>query len=594
MAQASDTSTKPAQRAARSPRVTLGGILLSLLVLGAMAFLVGSVFFILQESRSKGLPFLAGSPLGPGLPGATDTVPGGGGALAHQNGPCISCHSSKSDGATLYLALNGTDVTDNPSAVLRAGETFELAVHVDGMAGEGGGQSGVGLQLVAPRGWTAGPGSSVPVREWSESGAGRSFWSPAWGRPGAGETWRPILAQPGAFYVDYAGSPWEVPGVSAAARDDGGEGDLDVRGGAMGADAIVSVPLNTQPGKYEVIVAAVGRNGEGRLTQTSRQVTVQVDAAVLRTGKSTKPVRFKPDHGLNRPCGSCHSQTVGKLPASHQGLPSEQCTLCHTTTISGQAAVSASPVSHDVEGLTGCLACHDQAGLRPTPADHGGRSVESCTLCHRSLESTTSSPVRVPHPVEDRANCASCHSSPLVPPVPADHERRGNEMCVLCHPKADIRPAAGAPDAPHPLEGRERCLACHEAGFLKPVPLSHAGRLESGCASCHRPIEQVAIPGRASDTPHRVEGRGDCLACHGPTGMRPAPPDHAGRAGAACSGCHRLAVDPSDPVSRTPHASEGRERCLSCHSGYLIPPLPPSHEGRPETDCASCHQGRAS
>ena len=51
------------------------------------------------------------------------------------------------------------------------------------------------------------------------------------------------------------------------------------------------------------------------------------------------------------------------------------------------------------------------------------------------------------------------------------------------------------PKIPHTLEGRDNCLACHGPGGLKPVPASHAGRSVATCRGCH----QVASAGNAAD-----------------------------------------------------------------------------------------------
>jgi hypothetical protein len=61
-----------------------------------------------------------------------------------------------------------------------------------------------------------------------------------------------------------------------------------------------------------------------------------------------------------------------------------------------------------------------------------------------------------------------------------------------------------------------------------------------GVLVAHRVLEEEA-PG----IPHTVEGRDDCLACHArPTGVKPFPEDHAGRANSSCRGPHRPAEQP--------------------------------------------------
>ncbi len=52
-------------------------------------------------------------------------------------------------------------------------------------------------------------------------------------------------------------------------------------------------------------------------------------------------------------------------------------------------------------------------------------------------------------------------------------------------------------------------------------------------------------------TPHTLEGRADCLLCHGPNGTKPAPASHAGRPVTTCLTCHPAASESeTKPISR--------------------------------------------
>ena len=567
-----------------------------------IAFLVGSGLYIFQQSRDRGLPLVSGSGM-PDVGGVLSRQSSSAQGFAHQDGPCTSCHKSINEHGKLYLAINGRDVTDNPTLSVRAGDAFELAVHFVGMAGDLQKYPGVGVEIVCPRSssWSVGPGSGKPVDGWSPNGSGRDFWSPAWNRGGAGNgtsggRWKPVPSEPGSYYIDYSASSWSVQGVDSAARDDGGPGDADGRANSMGTDALVSVPLDQQPGKYEIIVAATGTDSRGNPAQVSGRISVQVEPAPAHAGSSNKPI-YATRHGIGAACGSCHS-ALHKAPANHQGIGNGQCTLCHTTTISGPAPAGGPAIPHAVDGRSDCLSCHRQGGLRPTPSDHTGRTNASCTMCHQAptkAQAQQNAAPQIPHSLDGRTDCATCHSSPLIPAVPADHANRPNEMCVLCHPQADTRPSPGAPDVPHSIQNRSDCLTCHGKGFLGPVAVSHAGMAGGNetCQNCHQPQPQVNIPGRAPDTPHLVEGRSNCLACHGPGGLRPEPADHKGRPSAACIGCHPSSIDESGSAPKIPHVIAGRKDCLTCHSSYLVPPVPSDHSGRTNDSCSSCHRQAA-
>ncbi len=43
----------------------------------------------------------------------------------------------------------------------------------------------------------------------------------------------------------------------------------------------------------------------------------------------------------------------------------------------------------------------------------------------------------------------------------------------------------------------------------------------------------------APQLPHTLEGRSDCLLCHGPGGLKPFPEDHASRTNETCLYCHQ-------------------------------------------------------
>jgi hypothetical protein len=46
--------------------------------------------------------------------------------------------------------------------------------------------------------------------------------------------------------------------------------------------------------------------------------------------------------------------------------------------------------------------------------------------------------------------------------------------------------------------------------------------------------------------PHAIEGRADCISCHGTDAVKPYPKFHADRgyANSVCTNCHKVAADP--------------------------------------------------
>ena len=88
--------------------------------------------------------------------------------------------------------------------------------------------------------------------------------------------------------------------------------------------------------------------------------------------------------------------------------------------------------------------------------------------------------------------------------------------------------------------------------------------------------------------PHPLEGREDCLLCHGADRVNPYPPDHVGRPSTTCLVCHGSSEAEEHLPARVKHDLEGRENCLMCHAVDL---LPTSHKtaGFSNSDCLLCH-----
>lgn len=67
---------------------------------------------------------------------------------------------------------------------------------------------------------------------------------------------------------------------------------------------------------------------------------------------------------------------------------------------------------------------------------------------------------------------------------------------ALIYPLGIAAEPLAQPKIPHTLDGRDNCLACHGPGGLKPVRASHAGRNVATCRGCH----QVAAAGQTAET----------------------------------------------------------------------------------------------
>jgi len=110
---------------------------------------------------------------------------------------------------------------------------------------------------------------------------------------------------------------------------------------------------------------------------------------------------------------------------------------------------------------------------------------EECLVCHEAgmdlgedgLAPTT------PHP--ERVSCQQCHVEQLEP----ETLLVSNSFVGWRYPPAGTRAYPGAPPTiPHLLNGRENCLGCHGDLGGSPIKTPHADRVN--CRQCH--VSQVA------------------------------------------------------------------------------------------------------
>ncbi len=80
-------------------------------------------------------------------------------------------------------------------------------------------------------------------------------------------------------------------------------------------------------------------------------------------------------------------------------------------------------------------------------------------------------------------SCASTTSAPAAEPAAPPTQ---TEEPTVEEPATPT----GSPTAIlHTLEGRDNCLTCHGKDGFKPFPADHAGRTNDICTTCHQPAE---------------------------------------------------------------------------------------------------------
>ncbi len=236
----------------------------------------------------------------------------------------------------------------------------------------------------------------------------------------------------------------------------------------------------------------------------------------------------------------------------------------------------------------------------------------------------------IPHNVEGRETlCVACHSAGIAgaPKYPPDHEGRTNEQCLFCHKPAingTGTPAATTPGSETPsvsstVSATETfsetvtattvatiTIQATEVGTATPPPTAAA-------TASPEPSSEPAQPTAESTTttpriPHPLEGRDDCLACHGTgaAGAPRVPASHAGRTSDTCRLCHQPAAStqaeaPQILPTQIPHPTvlPNQDSCVTCHTNLDAKLAGPVQEWESSihsqrgVTCADCHGGDA-
>jgi len=328
------------------------------------------------------------------------------------------------------------------------------------------------------------------------------------------------------------------------------------------------------------------------------------------------PATSHPIDGLEN-CLACHSPGAAKpFKTNHPWSTNEACNTCHQSapklkSLPAIGTPEEKPINHDVNKLENCLACHGPTGAAPFKSNHPWSTNETCKVCHTlstslKVQSSGVSPQSKPvtHPVNKLTDCLACHGPTAAVHFPADHPWSTNETCVTCHQPSPVplaQPVSAPPQASpvrHPTSGLGDCTSCHNPSGQGPFPADHAGRPESWCGICHKSagtIAQTPAPlliGLA--IPHSTTGLGVCSSCHNSSGLGLFPANHAGRPDSFCSICHKPGAAATQPSSSSapaiPHAVDSvHQDCLLCHGPSGVIPVGSTHNGRANSTCVTCH-----
>jgi len=162
------------------------------------------------------------------------------------------------------------------------------------------------------------------------------------------------------------------------------------------------------------------------------------------------------------------------------------------TTSTTENRVTPPVIPHTLVARSDCLLCHvgGVAGAPAMPDYHLGLQNETCTVCHKTAArpsptaTSTLQPVATPSPTQPAAATPTLapgvtpSPTQVLPPTP-----------TYTSPPTPTAASASPPTIPHSLEGRGQCLTCHGSGLagIPQVPTDHQGRTNETCTLCHQP-----------------------------------------------------------------------------------------------------------
>jgi hypothetical protein len=178
----------------------------------------------------------------------------------------------------------------------------------------------------------------------------------------------------------------------------------------------------------------------------------------------------------------------------------------------------------------------------------------ACETCHGPAQGHIDDIAVFPVVDDSREFCGKCHedlfSRPKDFPQVDLAVHNPGTACLTCH--NPHRPTFGSVSASHTADDTVPDTGADTPDKGDGTPDTGNTSPDTGDGT---PDEGVGPPDTGGDTPdtgeapkddpalpaipHSLEGRENCLMCHGPQGFKPNPPDHEGRTNETCLSCHR-------------------------------------------------------
>lgn len=228
-------------------------------------------------------------------------------------------------------------------------------------------------------------------------------------------------------------------------------------------------------------------------------------------------------------CNDCHSSVYARWEQSvHRGV---SCENCHGPGIDHIETGSKLTVNRNSEL---CQVCHEKLASRPAGFPQVASAVHSpgvsCISCHNPHSPSLKQAPKLPDMFRTLSDCTSCHREGGLKPLPESHNGRGPDTCITCH-----RPeVVGPTPTPTPMPSGFKPTYTPTPAPIAPSPIFTPEPAETPSTPTATPAPARSAP----RVPHTLEGRSDCLLCHGPQGFKPNPPDHEGRSKETCLACH--------------------------------------------------------
>jgi hypothetical protein len=134
-------------------------------------------------------------------------------------------------------------------------------------------------------------------------------------------------------------------------------------------------------------------------------------------------------------CRDCHGKQATAVAAdSHAELI---CETCHVPTVDHPGPFPGVIQALETESSAVCTTCHSETAGRPArfPQVEAAAHYQgaTCLQCHDPHSATAVTPPEVTHPLQNLPDCTACHAPDGLKRFPAGHQLAPDVLCLGCH-----------------------------------------------------------------------------------------------------------------------------------------------------------------